>query len=406
MTKFTCAIAALIGLAGVSAGFAQRPATALAPTSTPATAASAAASAAEANNADRDFEAFNNFRKTEPPAAPAEMGTANYLLWYDQMLLKTNLAGMAYINRYPNEPRRWDVAVALLNAPPLFIKNIGPDIDQKGAGAIVADEHAKGIWERKAKSLREALMASSDATIEVREAADWGIFSRSLHIAIQSVEAGQTANWQSFHAQFDRHAATYSELDIVASRAEEYLGAMEKAVPGSAAAEWKHLLRAPNRELRLHAVSRARAIEAMSHTFDLQFTALDGRPVDLTKYKGKIVILDFWSKNVGSWLNDLPALKALYRVYHSRGLEIVGVAVAREGERQAFKDFIAENKIAWPQYFDGHGELTDPAVLYGVRRIPWRFLVDRNGHAISTSTKIEDLAAQVKTLLPDAPGGN
>jgi len=52
---------------------------------------------------------------------------------------------------------------------------------------------------------------------------------------------------------------------------------------------------------------------------------VDGKPFDISEYKGKVVIVDFWATWCGPCLAELPNLKKIYQKYHDRGLEIVGV---------------------------------------------------------------------------------
>jgi thiol-disulfide isomerase/thioredoxin len=56
---------------------------------------------------------------------------------------------------------------------------------------------------------------------------------------------------------------------------------------------------------------------------------LDGKPVTLSDFKGKIVVLDFWGTWCGPCREAIPFLCGLYRLRHGRGLEILGLAYER-----------------------------------------------------------------------------
>ena len=51
----------------------------------------------------------------------------------------------------------------------------------------------------------------------------------------------------------------------------------------------------------------------------IQFTALDGREVDLAKLKGKVVLVEFWSTSCRPCVAEMPRVKAAYEKSHERG---------------------------------------------------------------------------------------
>ena len=55
---------------------------------------------------------------------------------------------------------------------------------------------------------------------------------------------------------------------------------------------------------------------------------LDGRPVSLSKYQGKVVILDFWASWCAPCVAELPVFQALQEKYGDKGFAMVGVNVS------------------------------------------------------------------------------
>jgi peroxiredoxin len=111
------------------------------------------------------------------------------------------------------------------------------------------------------------------------------------------------------------------------------------------------------------------------------FTAVDvtGRSIRFPDdYKGKIVLLDFWATWCQPCLRELPAVMATYGKYHTRGLEILGISLDQPDQIATLRQFVGQNQMDWPQIYDGKGWRSDAAVLYGVRVMPARYLVDGN----------------------------
>jgi len=119
-------------------------------------------------------------------------------------------------------------------------------------------------------------------------------------------------------------------------------------------------------------------LDSANRPINLKFTALDGREVDLTQLKGKVVLVDFWSTDCSFCLKELPRVKAAYDQFHGAGLEVIGISC--DTGREKLNRFIREKGLPWPQYFDGNGQEDNKmAQAFGVDGIPHMFLVDKKG---------------------------
>jgi peroxiredoxin len=128
----------------------------------------------------------------------------------------------------------------------------------------------------------------------------------------------------------------------------------------------------------------------------MRFTALGGKQVDLADYRGKVVLIDFWSStNKDCRQNEFQVVRA-YKKYHDRGFDIIGISF--DTDKDAFLTLIQNYGIYWPQYFDGLGKNNRLASQWGVTSIPTMWLVDQKGMVVNTNVG-DDLAGQVKKLL-------
>ena len=126
---------------------------------------------------------------------------------------------------------------------------------------------------------------------------------------------------------------------------------------------------------------------------------LNGKPVSLADYRGKLVLLDFWATWCGPCITELPNIKEVYEKYHDKGFEIIGISL--DTDEAALRTFIKENRLPWRQVFDGAGRETPLAQQYGVRSIPAQFLIDREGTVISVKARGKRLKDLVEAEIGD-----
>lgn len=119
----------------------------------------------------------------------------------------------------------------------------------------------------------------------------------------------------------------------------------------------------------------------------------DGKPLSLTDYKGKVVLIDFWATWCPPCRAEVPNVVDTYQKYHDKGFDIVGISL--DQDRSKLESFLKQNKMTWRQYFDGQGWSNELAVKYGVESIPATFLLDKNGKIIGKDLRGEELTQAV-----------
>jgi len=144
--------------------------------------------------------------------------------------------------------------------------------------------------------------------------------------------------------------------------------------------------------------SRSPGSEFLGQQVPISFTALDGREVDLAKMRGKVVLVDFFATWCPPCMREVPTIKQTYEKLHPRGFEVV--AISFDDKKQDVEKFVLENKIEWPQYFDGKGGDNQFGRKFKIEEIPVMWLIDKQGK-LRELDATENLAAKAEKLLSE-----
>ena len=127
---------------------------------------------------------------------------------------------------------------------------------------------------------------------------------------------------------------------------------------------------------------------------DFQVATLTGEDLSLEKYRGQVVLLDFWATWCGPCRVEMPHVKRTYEKYKNQKFEIIGISLDRS--MGALKAYIEKEGIAWPQYLDSGSRLGN---LYQVQAIPSTFLLDGKGIIRKTNLRGGALETAVGELV-------
>jgi thiol-disulfide isomerase/thioredoxin len=132
----------------------------------------------------------------------------------------------------------------------------------------------------------------------------------------------------------------------------------------------------------------------------LKVKLTDEKALDIADLKGKVVLVDFWATWCPPCKKDLPMLKKLYAELKDKGFEIVGVDCF-EKDPAAFKTFIEQEKIAWPQVAKEDGKTV--AQDYGVVNLPRTVVLGKKGEIAALDLRGDELAAAIRAVIDGKP---
>src|ERR1700723_4679730 len=80
---------------------------------------------------------------------------------------------------------------------------------------------------------------------------------------------------------------------------------------------------------------------------DFTLTDVEGKPLTLSQYRGKVVLLDFWAVDCGGCKVEIPWYVAFDQKYHSQGLQLLGVDMYGESP-EVIRPFMAKSGMTYP----------------------------------------------------------
>ena len=105
-----------------------------------------------------------------------------------------------------------------------------------------------------------------------------------------------------------------------------------------------------------------------------QFVVSDGtRTVDLSKLRGKVVVLNLWASWCATCVEELPSLLALQRQMP----DLVIVAVSIDQDADVYHRFLEKNHVNLVTVRDADQQVN---ALYGTAQIPETYVIDRQGN--------------------------
>lgn len=140
---------------------------------------------------------------------------------------------------------------------------------------------------------------------------------------------------------------------------------------------------------------QAVAVGTMAPDFGLQTP--DGKTVNLSDYKGKIVLVDFWASWCKPCRAENPNVVKMYNKFKGKNFDILGVSL--DQDKNAWMAAIEKDQLTWKHISDLQGWDSPVAGLYGVQGIPATFLIDATGKVIDVNLRGAALESKLEELL-------
>ncbi|MGC3944993.1 MAG: TlpA family protein disulfide reductase [Chryseolinea sp.] len=133
------------------------------------------------------------------------------------------------------------------------------------------------------------------------------------------------------------------------------------------------------------------------HYTDFTQQDVNGNPVSLSDFKGRLVLLEFWGSWCGPCRKSNPELVKIYHEFSTKGFDVLGVA--SESNRKAWLNAIEKDKLPWTNVTELKGDKNSAAIIYGISYYPTNFLIDQAGTIIARDVSGNELRRMLRKHL-------
>ena len=127
-------------------------------------------------------------------------------------------------------------------------------------------------------------------------------------------------------------------------------------------------------------ISLLNTIETRTYP-ELAGTDMYGNKVNLSSLEGNIILVDFWSAELGNSNAFNAELKKMYEKYESEGFRVYQVSA--DTAKATWITAVQEQRLPWISVCDFMGEASPLLRAYNISKLPSNFLIDRKGNIIA-----------------------
>jgi thiol-disulfide isomerase/thioredoxin len=311
-----------------------------------------------------------------PKTAPAKPGATTLEQVEKAMLVKRYEAVLAYAKANPSAPDAEEAGKRVV------------DLAQEAGlyDRVVAHADEFAAAHAGSKGLVDVRLAKADALANLDRVPDAKKAYKAALDGLDKEAHGLQTLWNAW--------SSYAQMLADAELFDEAKAAYEQA-----SAEIDHPQVAKACEQSIARIEKqAKLIGSEPTAFPGATKDLDGKPLSLADYKGKVLLVDFWATWCPPCRAEIPNIVAAYRKWHDRGFEVLGISLDATEDEAELRKYMKDNEMPWRQFFDGKRFENELAQLYEVEGIPHTLLI-KDGKIVKVGLRGEALERALAKLL-------
>ncbi|MCA9116109.1 MAG: redoxin domain-containing protein [Planctomycetaceae bacterium] len=208
----------------------------------------------------------------------------------------------------------------------------------------------------------------------------------------QELQAGWLKRLEEFAGRYPDADET-SEAMLQLAIMHEFNGRLKEA------RDWysRTVVKSADSRAGIRAAGAQRRLDLKDKPITVAGPGLKGGTIDAASFKGKVLLVLYWSTWCKPCLEELPQIRALYSQYHSQGFEILGVNLDTTSD--PVDAYLKQYNVTWPQIHADGGLESEPALEMGIISLPTMILVGRDGKVEHRSISVPDLKQAIPDLL-------
>lgn len=141
---------------------------------------------------------------------------------------------------------------------------------------------------------------------------------------------------------------------------------------------------------------RRKLFSLISEPFELSHKGINGEEIDISKLRGKVILVDFWATWCSGCIKRMPAIKKMYDKYKAQGFEVISVSLNSNSDIE--KVLKVKEKIGadWPTMIIGGNQSKDFPTspgnkiwsLYGFSGVPQLLLLNKKGELVILNNEL------------------
>jgi thiol-disulfide isomerase/thioredoxin len=282
----------------------------------------------------------------------------------------------------------------------LFLKN-------RRMGRLCVDLGGRIIDSSK-ELLRHVAVESPDRQLRGQATYSLGQYSSQLHRELTSdhklTDADQELLMTETHRKFYKkkiagHNLTDSEQEKLLAETQRYFDQVVKDYPDVTSADGSFRL-ADRAKPELVRIANIPGLKAAKAAPTIVGEDLDGKPLNLENYRGKVAVLCFWATWCGPCMEMVPHERELVKRMEGKPFVLLGINADEADQREKARKAARDEQMNWPSFWDG-GFNGPIQIRYDVDHYPTIYVLDPGGIIRYIDVRGKDLDRAVDTHLAE-----